>query len=117
MLLNWLVVDQNDLTTGPPVAHYDRVLAVARGHRLAGRMSVSLEDLVDEEFFDPPRSFPVELADAVIPPNTPSGRPLRRTFRGSTYELWAAVAHRTEACHGENRFRSRAFRGRSWRTP
>lgn len=92
VLLNWLVVDQNDLTTGPPVAHYDRVLAVARGHRLAGRMSVSLEDLVDEEFFDPPPSFPVELADAVIPPNTPSGRPLRRTFHGSTYELWAAVA-------------------------
>ena len=92
VLLNWLVVDQNDLTTGPPVAHYDRVLAVASGHRLAGRMSVSLEDLVDEEFFDPPASFPVELADAVIPPCTPSGRPLRRTFRGSGSLMWAAVA-------------------------
>jgi hypothetical protein len=51
-----------------------------------------LEDLVDEEFFDPPPSFPVALADAIIPPYTPSGRPLRRTFRGSAYELLAAVA-------------------------
>jgi DNA-binding transcriptional LysR family regulator len=93
VLLNWLVVDEPDLIAGPPVAHYDRVLAVARDHRLAGRVSVSLEDLVDEEFFAPPRSFPAELADAVIPPNTPSGRPLRRTFHGSSYELWAAVAH------------------------
>jgi DNA-binding transcriptional LysR family regulator len=41
VLLNWLVVDEIDLSTGPPVARYDRVLAVARGHRLAARKTES----------------------------------------------------------------------------
>jgi DNA-binding transcriptional LysR family regulator len=92
VLLNWLAGDETDLITGPPIAHYDRVLVVARGHHLAGRASVNLEDLVKEEFVDPPSTFPPALADAVIPPCTPSGRPLRRVFRGSTYEIVAAVA-------------------------
>jgi DNA-binding transcriptional LysR family regulator len=79
VLVNWLAVDEPDLTAGPPIARYDRVLAVASHHRLASRTSVLLEDLGDEEVEQLPPSFPAALRDAILPPRTPSGRPIPRT--------------------------------------
>lgn len=78
VLANWLAVDEPDLTVGPVIARYERVLAVARGHRLAGRAWVSAEELADEQVdsTDPP--MPVSIMDAIIPPRTPSGRAIRR---------------------------------------
>ena len=35
VLVNWLAVDEPDLTAGVVIEHRDRVLAVGRGHRLA----------------------------------------------------------------------------------
>ena len=58
VLCNWLAVDEPDLTAGAAFAHYDRALAVAPSHRLAGRATVSVEDLADEEV-------------ALFPPSTP----------------------------------------------
>jgi DNA-binding transcriptional LysR family regulator len=79
VLCHWLPVDGPDLTAGPSVAHYDVVLLVGRGHRLAGRSAVSVEDVADEELARLPSTFPTALYDIYLPPLTPSGRPIRWT--------------------------------------
>ncbi len=76
---NWLAVDEPDLTAGTAFAHYQRALAVAAAHRLAGQQAVSIEDLADEEVALLPRSIPPAVYDLLVPPRTPSGRPIRRT--------------------------------------
>jgi DNA-binding transcriptional LysR family regulator len=93
VLVNWLAVDESDLTVGPVLEYRDRVLAVASTDPLAARRSVSLEDLADRDvaLMTPP--FPPALYDAIIPPATASGRPIRRaqSVRG-IHELVAMVA-------------------------
>ena len=79
VLCNWLAVDQADLTAGAVFAYYERALAVAPSHRLAGRATVSIEDLADEEVASFPSSTPSAVYDLLVPPRTPSGRPIRRT--------------------------------------
>ena len=94
VLVNWLAVDDPGLTAGPVIALHDRVLAVARSHRLATRTSVLLEDLADEEVAQPPQSFPAALHDALQPPRTPSGHPIARTqLVRSINKVAAHVAH------------------------
>jgi len=80
VLVSFLVVNQSDLTTGPVIERRDRVLLVGCGHRLAGARSVSVEDLGDEEVHENAPGFPAEVYDAIVPPFTPSGRPIRRTY-------------------------------------
>ena len=60
-------------------AYYQRALAVATSHRLAGQSTVSVEDLAGEEVALLPASTPVAVYDLLVPPRTPSGRPIRRT--------------------------------------
>jgi len=79
VLCNWLAVDQPDLTAGAAFAHYQRALAVAPAHRLAGRHSVSIEELADEEVAQLPSSTPAAVYELLVPRRTPSGRPIRRT--------------------------------------
>jgi DNA-binding transcriptional LysR family regulator len=79
VLVNWLAVDEPDLTAGPALSLHNRVLAVARSHRLASKPSVLMEDLADEQVGLLPRTFPPALHDAIVPPRTPSGRPIART--------------------------------------
>jgi DNA-binding transcriptional LysR family regulator len=79
VLCNWLAVDEPDLTAGVAFATYQRALAVAPSHRLAKRRSVSVEDLADEEVALLPASTPRAVYDLLVPPQTPSGRPIRRT--------------------------------------
>jgi len=99
VLVNWLAGSEPDLTAGPAITWRNRVLAVARDHRLATRASVVLEDLSDEHVAALPPSFPAALADAIIPPRTPSGRPIRRTQPASSlHEIFALVA-RGELVH------------------
>jgi DNA-binding transcriptional LysR family regulator len=102
VLVNWQAVDEPDLVVGPVLEYRDRVLAVRRGHRLAGRESVSFEDLADEESHAPPfpDKFPAALSAAILPPVTPSGRPVRRTSR----QIWSmddilALMTRTDIVH------------------
>lgn len=47
VLVCWLVLDEPDLTRGPTIAEYPRVLAVAADHPLAHEQSVSVEVLGD----------------------------------------------------------------------
>jgi DNA-binding transcriptional LysR family regulator len=79
VLCNWLAVDEPDLTAGAAFAHYERALAVAATHRLAGRQAVSVEDLAEEEVALLPPSTPPAVYDLLVPPRTPAGRPIRRT--------------------------------------
>jgi DNA-binding transcriptional LysR family regulator len=93
VLVNWMAVDEPDLTAGPVLEYRDRVLAVASTDPLAGRQSVSLEDIADRDvaLMIPP--FPPALYDAIIPPCTPSGRVIRRSQPArSIHELVALVA-------------------------
>lgn len=78
VLVCWLVLDEPDLTRGPTIAEYPRVLAVAEDHPLAHEQSVSVEVLGD---------YPVpnwayqgsadRVRQAMVPSRTPSGRPVR----------------------------------------
>ncbi len=79
LLCNWLAVDQPGLTAGAAFAYYPRALAVAASHRLAAHNTVSAEDLADEEVALLPPSIPPAVYDLIVPPRTPSGRPIRRT--------------------------------------
>jgi DNA-binding transcriptional LysR family regulator len=79
VLCNWLAVDEPDLTAGTAFASYPRALAVAATHRLAGQTRVSVEELADEEVALPPSTTPPAVYDLIVPPRTPSGRPIRRT--------------------------------------
>lgn len=79
VLCNWLAVDEPDLVSGSVFAYYQRAVAVAPSHRLAARRSVSVEDLADEEVALLPPSTPRAIYDLLVPPRTPSGRPIRRT--------------------------------------
>jgi len=79
VLCNWLAVDEPDLTPGAVFAYYQRALAVAPSHRLAGRSAVSIEELADEEVAMLPPTTPPAVYDLLVPRRTPSGRPIRRT--------------------------------------
>jgi len=78
VVVNWLAVNEADLTTGPAIDCRERVLAVGITHPLAKRASVSAEDLANYESVALVASLPAALTDAIVPPCTPSGRPIRR---------------------------------------
>ncbi|MEU5955837.1 LysR family transcriptional regulator [Streptomyces sp. NPDC047525] len=77
-LFTCLPVEEPDLTVGPVVINEPRMLAVPLGHRLAGRDSVSLEELAGETFFGVVNGAPAYWWDFHVPPRTPSGLPIRR---------------------------------------
>jgi DNA-binding transcriptional LysR family regulator len=94
VLVNWLALDEPDLTAGPAISLHSRLLVVASSHRLANRTSVLIEDLADAQVALMPPSFPAALYDAILPPRTPSGRPIPRTQPvRSINEIAAHVAH------------------------
>ncbi|MGP3910521.1 LysR family transcriptional regulator [Nonomuraea sp. 10N515B] len=74
-LIAWLPVRESDLTVGPVVCTEPVVLVVGPGHRLAGRESVSYEDLGDEVVFGGAR--PDYWRNWLVPTHTPSGRLIR----------------------------------------
>jgi DNA-binding transcriptional LysR family regulator len=76
VMATWIPLEQPDVVVGPILTRQPRVLAVASDHPLAGRDSVDVEELADQPT---PRfeGWPRELHEAVIPPRTPSGRPIR----------------------------------------
>jgi hypothetical protein len=91
---SWLAVDEPDLTAGTAFAYYQRALAVAATRRLARQQAVSIEDLADEEVALLPPSTPPAVYDLLVPPCTPSGRPIRRTQPVQTInEILSLVAH------------------------
>lgn len=93
VLVYWNGMREPDLTAGPVIAWLDRVLLVARDHRLAGRESVSVEELAEERLMQRPPSAPQQLMDELIPPCTPSGCQIPRTEPvHSLHDLMSLVA-------------------------
>jgi DNA-binding transcriptional LysR family regulator len=84
VLVNWLALDEPDLTAGPVLSRRPRMLAVPVTDPLAARESVSAEDLAGRTTIWRPPRHPVALFDAFIPPRTPSGRPIHRTVPWQT---------------------------------
>jgi DNA-binding transcriptional LysR family regulator len=73
--LTELPAHEPDITTGPVVFSDPRALVVAAGHPLAGRETVSLEDLAHSPLITisgPPRYW----LDFHFPSSTPSGKPI-----------------------------------------
>lgn len=79
VLLNWLAVDEPDLTAGPVIAYEPRVLLVAADHILARQDIIHMNDLAGYEVGRKPQSFPAALDIALHPAATPSGAPIPRT--------------------------------------
>lgn len=75
VLVSWLVFGEPDLTMGPTLAAYPRMLAVAADHPLAGEQAVSAEVLGDYPVPNWQYSEAREIRRAFVPERTPSGRP------------------------------------------
>ncbi|HZE05386.1 MAG TPA: LysR family transcriptional regulator [Solirubrobacteraceae bacterium] len=89
-----LPVDQPDLVLGPILRRDGRLIGVASNHPLAGRESVTLEDIADYETHDGGGTQPPEKIDAWSPPRTPDGRPIRRRHltKPTFSQIFALVA-------------------------
>lgn len=72
-----LPFSDGDVTIGPILSRDQRMHAVADDHPLAGRQSITYEEIADYPVTDQ-RALPREMLDAFIPPRTPSGKLLRR---------------------------------------
>jgi DNA-binding transcriptional LysR family regulator len=93
VLIHWLVVEEPDLTSGPAIGRQDRVVAVAVSHPLARQETVSVEDLAGQPVARPPAALPPALWEALVPANTPSGKPIPQAHdTRSLHEIWALVA-------------------------
>ncbi|QEV22404.1 LysR family transcriptional regulator [Streptomyces alboniger] len=93
LLFTCLPVEEPDLTVGPVVIREPRLLAMPLGHPLAGRTSVSLEEMAGETFFGVVNSAPAYWWDFHVPPRTPSGRPIRRGQAVASFqELMTLIA-------------------------
>jgi DNA-binding transcriptional LysR family regulator len=91
VLCNWLAVDEPDLRGGPVLEIRNRVLMVGHGHRLAGRATVSADELAAETVQRIPARYPGALTDALIPPSTPSGQPIRRAVGTNASPAWSGL--------------------------
>ena len=81
------------LVQGPVIAREDWVLGVARGHPLAARDVVSVEELAGQAIFGVPDSFTGELVNPLYPARTPKGRPIPRRGIARTFaEVLTLVA-------------------------
>ncbi|MEU6995859.1 LysR family transcriptional regulator [Streptomyces sp. NPDC046465] len=86
LLFTCLPVEEPDLTVGPVVINEQRVLAVPLRHPLAGRVSVSLEELAGETFFGVVNGAPAYWWDFHVPRVTPSGREIGRGRAVATFQ-------------------------------
>jgi DNA-binding transcriptional LysR family regulator len=80
LLATRLPLRQPDIVVGPVLSRDTRLLAVSRGHQLAGLAEVSFEQLADYRVaaLEAIPGFPPELVEELIPRTTPSGRPIPR---------------------------------------
>ncbi|GAA3147263.1 LysR family transcriptional regulator [Planomonospora alba] len=77
VLVAWLPVEEPDLTVGPILFAESRVLAIAAGHELAERTSVSLETVGDFQHVDI-ETKPDYWFESYVPSHTRRGRVIER---------------------------------------
>ncbi|MFG3705255.1 LysR family transcriptional regulator [Micromonospora sp. NPDC047670] len=81
------------MACGPALLEEDRVLAVAAGHPLTGKESVTLEVLGDHPVVQYPAVTSAEFKRDRTPERTPSGRPVPKGPIGNTFsEMLTLVA-------------------------
>jgi len=76
-----------------------RAAVLGAHHPLAGRASLSVEELADYDSFDRPGTMPDYVWDEVVPPVTPGGRAIRRVHRLSTAAGMMDLVSRTNSVH------------------
>ncbi len=84
LIMSSLPLKQADLVTGPVLSREPRMLAVGRMHPLAGRETVSIEDLADHAIGDLSIAAPAELTEHMAPRTTPSGKIIPRVAVDAT---------------------------------
>ncbi|QKW33330.1 LysR family transcriptional regulator [Actinomadura sp. NAK00032] len=90
VLVDWLTFDAPDITLGPALAEYSRVLLVAADHPLADRSRISFEEVADYEVNDMPRNDGGNRP--FFPDRTRSGRRLRLHPVSTWNEAQSSVA-------------------------
>lgn len=100
-------VHEAGTVAGPVLFRERRALMVPAGHPLAGRESVSLEDLADVPLITLDYKLPKPVADIHFPPRTPMGRPIPR---GPSYNFWPEVPALVAAGLGASIVAARAAR-------
>ncbi|GHE31467.1 LysR family transcriptional regulator [Streptomyces vinaceus] len=88
-----------DLALSRPVGFDGRAVLAGAHHPLAGRASVSVEEVAEYGGFRCPGSFPAHVWDLVVPPRTPLGRPIRRVHAMTTLTAMAELLRSTYAVH------------------
>ncbi|WP_405392155.1 LysR substrate-binding domain-containing protein [Streptomyces sp. NBC_01102] len=88
-----------DIATSAAVALDGRAALVRAGHALAGRESVSVEDITAYDAFRCPGDFPPYVWDQVVPPRTPLGAPLRRVHPMGTVADMVAILEGSDSVH------------------
>ncbi|MCG5435231.1 LysR family transcriptional regulator [Micromonospora foliorum] len=83
--LLWLPVREPDLTVGPVTHVSQAMLMIGASHQLAGRTSVAIEDLGDCTVLTSAEELPAYMEEAINPFHTPTGRPIRRGPRVSSW--------------------------------
>jgi DNA-binding transcriptional LysR family regulator len=88
-----------DLMVSRPVIDDPRAVVVGTRHPLAGRDSVSIEELADYEAFHCPGLFPAYVWDEIVPRRTPAGRVIRRAHPMTTVPRMIDLLVTTSAIH------------------
>ncbi|MFD7448411.1 LysR family transcriptional regulator [Kitasatospora sp. NPDC059827] len=73
-----LPIEEPDITVGPVIGLESRMLAVALDHPVAGRQSISIEEIARETVFALANTAPDYWRDFHLPLATPAGHVLRR---------------------------------------
>ncbi|WP_372348452.1 LysR substrate-binding domain-containing protein [Streptomyces sp. KL116D] len=96
----WLPVREPGLTVGPLIDTEPLLLMVATDHPLAQRDTVRMEGLADWAlpYSGPPT--PECWLQTLVPTHTPSGRPIRRGPKVTTFQEVAA-GHAVSLVHGD----------------
>jgi DNA-binding transcriptional LysR family regulator len=77
MLAMRLPLDSPDVVIGPLLSREPRLAVLARNHELAAKPALSIEDLADCTM-QVASAMPRNTMDAIVPPVTPAGQPIRR---------------------------------------
>jgi DNA-binding transcriptional LysR family regulator len=88
-----------DLEESRPVAAEPRAAVMSAAHPLAGRASVSVEELAGYPAFDRPGLMPAYVWDQVVPPVTPAGRTIHRRHRVTTVPRMMELVATSHAVH------------------
>jgi DNA-binding transcriptional LysR family regulator len=99
MMIVKFALREPDLACSGVLATDARAAILGADHPLAGRASVSIEDLADYVAFERPGTMPDYVWDEVVPPVTPAGRPIRREHRISTTASMIDLVSNAGAVH------------------